>query len=221
MWKFILFTLSIGALVACDMKSKSRQADSDPGLSVVEIEETAAVVQEEVAWNAILSESEIWWRGFKPGGEHEGTVDLDSGTLVFSENNVKGIFMVNMKSIHVKDLEGNMKAKLEDHLLGEDFFDVNKYPMAVFEVTGMEPSENKDYPVHLYGNLSIKDSTHTINFLMKYALMNDTLMAESDRFEIDRTAFGVDYMSKNVFKELKDKFIDDKISLKLKMKFVQ
>ena len=221
MWKLVLFSLSLGAFVACNLKSKSQQQPApevETDVDVVVVEEVEQVAEQ---WYAVASESEIMWRGFKPGGEHEGTVLLEKGSLLFMGDNASGFFEVNMKTIHVTDLEGNMKEKLENHLDSPDFFDIEKYPTATFEITGMEMSDNADYPVRLHGNLAIKDSVQSIHFLMKYALVNDTLVAESDRFKIDRTDFGVDYMSKNIIKELKDKFIHDDISLRMKLKFVK
>ena len=59
--------------------------------------------------------------------------------------------MIDMNSITVLDLEGDYKANLEAHLKGtvdekaDDFFNVNQFPTANFEVTKIgELTNNPD-----------------------------------------------------------------------------
>jgi len=69
-----------------------------------------------------VEKSSIKWVGKKVTGQHDGTINFGSGTLVFEGKKLKGgSFEVNMTSIAVSDLEaGKGKEKLEGHLKSGD-----------------------------------------------------------------------------------------------------
>ncbi len=214
---FCLFAMIIVA-DACNMRSESQK--SEP-MVVVDTEETYTVVSE-TKWDLVPEASVVNWRGFKPGGSHYGTVTPIEGYLLTLDGEPEGgAIEINMESLKVEDLEGEMMYKLENHLKGPDFFDMAKYPKAMFEVTSIKPSDNSQYPYLVRGNMAIKDSIRSIEFIGRYYEVGDTLYVESDTFRIDRTEFGVNYKSKNIFKGLKDNFINDDIELKVNAKFVK
>ena len=125
-----------------------------------------------------------------------------------------------MKSINDEDLEGEKKENLEAHLKGTvegkegDFFNVNKYPTASFELTGMEAMGDHTM---VQGNLTIKDKTNHIEFPANVNMDVDKVMIESKPFTIDRTQWNVNYGSKSVFDNLGDKFINDDIELTISL----
>ncbi len=166
--------------------------------------------------------STIKWEGSKPTATHHGTIKLSSGVLSVHEGKVQaGNFVVDMNSIVDEDLTGDEKANLEAHLKGTakgkegDFFNVQEYPTALFELTGIENNIVK-------GNLTIKDKTNAVEFPAAIVIEGDKLMFTSEPFELDRTKWGVNYGSKSVFPNLGDKFISDtmKITLSLTAKKV-
>lgn len=67
----------------------------------------------------------VEWKGFKPTGQHNGTLAVKSGTLYMKENTpVGGDFVLNMKSVKVLDIQDpEYNGKLTGHLRSADFFD--------------------------------------------------------------------------------------------------
>ena len=117
------------------------------------------------------------------------------------------------------------KAKnLEAHLMGTvegkegDFFNVQEYPEATFEVTGFEMKEGKNW---LTGNLTLKEKTKSIAIPVNMDINNDgsEIKITSEPFTIDRTDWDVNYGSKSVFDNLVgDNVISDDIELQLMVK---
>ncbi len=165
--------------------------------------------------------SSINWEGNKPTGKHLGTINLASGELAAENRNIQsGNFVIDMKSIKNTDLEGDSKANLEAHLMGTvegkegDFFNVKQYPTATFELTSVEGEGGK---VTVNGNLTIKDKTNPISFPAIVSFPGNTVFLKSQEFTIDRTKWGVNYGSKNIFDNLGDKFINDEIKLTIEL----
>lgn len=160
-----------------------------------------------------IAASQIMWEGEKPTGKHNGTINLASGTVYLNNGNVEaGNFVIDMNTINDEDLEGDQKANLEAHLKGTvegkegDFFNVNEYPTAKFEMTGIENNVVK-------GNLTIKEKTNAIEFPATVTMEGDKMMLKSETFEIDRTKWDVNFGSKSMFPNLGDKFINDAIKI--------
>ena len=84
-----------------------------------------------------MKKSSIAWVGKKVTGQHNGTINFSSGTLVFKGKVLKGgEFVVDMNSINTTDLQaGKGKEKLDGHLKADDFFGVEKYPTAKLKIT--------------------------------------------------------------------------------------
>ena len=185
-------------------------------------EETSTASTEAVKYKVNPSESTIEWVGSKPTGEHTGTLSIESGVLQASGAAVEsGSFLINMKSITVTDLEGDEKASLEGHLKGmaegkeDHFFNVEKYPTAAFEITGVSESGGKQM---IDGNLTIRNTKKNISFPATFTQNGDSMLLTSEPFTINRTEWGVNYGSKSIFDNLGDKFIDDDIKLVVKVK---
>jgi len=168
-----------------------------------------------------LSDSKVNWTGKKPGGSHVGYVSLASGELKVDKNEIKGgSFVINLASIVNTDLKDeNMNGKLVGHLKSADFFDVEKFPTARFEITkvtklnGSAAAGSPKSTHNVEGNLTIKGITKKVSFDASINILNGKLSASSLPFTIDRTQWGVNYQSKSVFAELKDQFIYDEIAL--------
>ncbi len=98
--------------------------------------------QNEIRFQLSPTESRVTWEGkdFAGAGKHVGTIQLTMGFLQVSENQVKGDFEMDMKSIHDTDIKDERGRKdLEEHLRSEDFFAVDQFPKAFFNITKIEP----------------------------------------------------------------------------------
>lgn len=175
---------------------------------------------------ADVSRSMIEWLGTKPTGEHTGNIKLSEGELFLNDGQVSGgNFTVDMSSIENYDLEDpEYNQKLVDHLKSADFFDVEKYPVAVFtitEIVSIDPSEVKteDFrPTHrITGNLTMKDITKSISFDAVVVVHEDEVVAYTPQFFINRADWNVQYGSRSFFDDLKDKFIYDDIGMSIKL----
>lgn len=185
----------------------------------------AAVPGEETSQYEIDAEaSTIEWKGTKPTGQHIGTIDILEGMLTASEGEIEsGKVTFDMKTISVKDenISDKSRNNLENHLKGTvegkeaDFFDVNKYPTATFEVTGITEKEGNKV---LQGNLTIKEQTKNIEIPVTTSVEEDQIHLESETFTLDRTDWGVNFGSRSVFDNLGDSFIDDEMELKINVK---
>ncbi|MFT7899451.1 YceI family protein [Tenacibaculum ascidiaceicola] len=201
--------IAIGAVSCKTEKNKTAVSDE-----VKEVAKTENIIN---TYKANVAESTVTWKGSKPTGSHNGVVSLEKGTLEVENGNVKsGEFIIDMTTISCEDLEaGNGKEKLEGHLKASDFFDVEKFPTAKFEVAS---SELKDGKVHVTGNLTLKDVTKSITIPATVTEADDMVTFKSDVFSIDRTDFGVTYKSKKIDAALKDKFINDLMEISFEVK---
>lgn len=160
-----------------------------------------------------VDNSKIVWKGHKVTGSHDGHITLENGTLVFDDKNnlTGGTFTMDMSTLTVTDLEGEMKGKLEGHLKSDDFFGVDKHSKSTFVITKVT-GKNGTYDVK--GNLTIKGITHPNTF--KMIVSNNTAKAD---IKVDRTKYDIQYRSASFFDNLKDKAIYDEFDLIVNLKF--
>lgn len=212
--KIALVSMIIFAAGSC--KEKGENTDVSEAKEVAESTATAS------SFTINTEKSVIKWSASKPGTTHNGTVKLNSGTLSAQERDIQsGNFVIDMNSITDLDLKpGAGKENLEAHLKGtvegkeKDFFNVTEYPTAGFEITGVEGESGN---ITVSGNLTIKDKTQNIEFPAVVSFPGDDVFLKSKPFTIDRTQWDINFMSKSVFDNLKDKFIDDNIELTIEL----
>lgn len=162
--------------------------------------------------------SSIHWVGTKPGGSHHGTIGIKDGSLAINGTElVSGSFTIDMNAIVDEDLtDQKMNEMLVTHLKSADFFDVEKYATSSFAITKVEAVSGNDTITHrISGNLKMKDVEKNITFDAKITKEGDVYKAVTAPFTIDRTQWNVQYGSKSIFADLKDKFIDDNIELQI------
>ena len=169
--------------------------------------------------------SYIKWIGSKPAGSHNGTIAIKSGEMNFDNGMLAtGEFTIDMTSINVEDLEsGKGKEDLENHLKGtvegkeDHFFDVNKYPTSSFAIKTVDKTDGKYI---LNGDLTIKGKSNPVEMVCMISVGADQkeIKLYCAPFKIDRTKWGIEFMSKSIFDDLKDKFIDDEIELEIMLK---
>lgn len=159
-----------------------------------------------------VSKSTVTWKGYKVTGEHEGTINLESGVLMFDGKTLTGgKFTMDMTSINTTDLEGDYKGKLDGHLKSADFFGVDKHPTAKFEIT---KAVKKGDVYTVTGDLTIKSITNPITFDM--TVKGNSATAS---LKIDRAKYDVRYGSGSFFDNLGDKTIYDEFDLNVNLMF--
>lgn len=185
-------------------------------------QETATPVeatQQAVTYNVVTAETSIDWVGAKPAGKHTGTLSVSAGSVVVDGGKlISGEFTLDMNSINVTDLQGDDKMYLEGHLKGtakpedaDHFFNVTKFPTGTFVLKAFDGTT-------VSGDLTIKGTTKPVSFPAKVTVSDSEVSLVSETFTINRVDFGVNYGSKSIFDNLKDKFINDEIELVVKAK---
>jgi polyisoprenoid-binding protein YceI len=120
-------------------------------------EETSASVQNGT-FSADLTASTVGWKGVMLGvKEHTGFVSLSGAEFTLTDGAVTGgKFTVDLNSIALTDSaydENSTREKLLGHLTSPDFFSVEAFPTATFEITGAEGNT-------VTGNLTIRGITN-------------------------------------------------------------
>lgn len=215
-----LFLACIAILSITQISCKKAEGEK---AAVADAATVVAAVGQEVPVN--VASSVVNWEGAKPTGTHTGTISLSEGMITIKEGGVAGgSFILDMNSITVTDIEGDMKANLEGHLKGlasdkaDDFFNTPKYPTGKFEITKVTNLENDAEGTHLvYGNLTLKDVTKEVGFKANIAVNGTDVTVSTPSFTIDRTQWGIQYGSKTIFDNLGDKFINDEIGLTINL----
>ena len=158
--------------------------------------------------------STINWVGKKVTGEHSGTINVKSGTLIFKKTILAGgtisVDMTTINTTDIKDAKG--KANLDGHLKADDFFGTANYPTAVIVFKKIATKPNGVYTIT--ADLTIKGTTDKIVFDM-----TTTANTATTSLKVDRTKYGIKYSSGNFFKDLGDKVISDEFELNVALKF--
>jgi polyisoprenoid-binding protein YceI len=178
---------------------------------------------------AATDASVITWQASKPTGTHNGTLQLVSGEVYIKDDSLKaGSFVLDMTSVNVLDLSGDEKGYLEAHLRGtaedgqgvDDFFNTKQYPTGTFEITSAMPSAEAGANYMVKGNLTLKGVTKEVSFPANVTVAGGEVTVTAVPFTINRTEWGITYQSKNIFKNLGDKFIDDNITIGIQMRAI-
>ncbi len=178
------------------------------------------------AYSLSVEKSTLHWKGTKPGGGHYGVVEMVQGDVVTDGKTITGgSFTIHMNTIECHDLDNEaMNARLVSHLKSEDFFHVEKYPEALFRITDVRPADHSkdgkaDITHTIDGELTIKGITRAISFPARISPSGNTLFATTQDIVLDRTQWNVNHMSKKVFSNLADRFIDDEMIISLDLRF--
>lgn len=219
MKNFMQLTLASVLMLSVVACKKTDGAKAETNAAATE----AAMTGKEYTVNT--SASKVIWEGTKPAGAHTGTVDVSAGSVSVQDGNITGgEFTLDMTSITVTDLTGDGKADLEGHLKGmgtdnkDHFFNVATYPTAKFAITKVTKLMGNPEATHLiYGNLTMRDVTKEVGFNANVQMDDQKLVVVTPMFMIDRTEWGIKYGSKKFFDDLKDKFINDEMGIKISL----
>ena len=197
-------------MIGCGKEESKKQLIKDTSMEV----SSTTSQDSDTLWVDKLN-SNVQWIGRKVTGEHSGRIQLAGGFIVKGDGKLNsGEILMNMQSITVDDIENpKWNQKLVDHLKNDDFFNSEKYPTAKFVFSEFK---GKGADTHVKGNMTIRDKTVALNFVLNTVIDADSSYA-SGSINIDRSLFGVKYGSGSFFKGLGDEMIMDEFSLNFKL----
>jgi len=173
----------------------------------------SAILNGQEKLTADNSKTTLSWIGEKVTGQHAGTVKLQSGWINWQDNKIlSGEFLIDMKTI----IDADSNPKLMGHLKSDDFFGVEKFPVARLAITGSTAFDKGSAVVK--GTLTIKGITNPIEFKTLTQKKDDGTWFYAN-IVVDRTKFGVRYGSGSFFDNLGDKAIYDEFNLKVALFF--
>jgi len=159
------------------------------------------------------AKSSINWLAKKVTGQHNGTINLKDGALVFKGKKlIGGTFTADMTSVTATDLTGEYLGKLNGHLKSEDFFNTAKFTTATLVFKTVTAKGADAYTVT--GDLTIKGITKAVTFTLA-----TTANSATTKFMVDRTVYDIKYGSKSFFESIGDKAIDNEFELAVALKF--
>jgi len=137
---------------------------------------------------------------------HTGYVKFSSGYVLATEEKiVNGNFAVLMDSIVDLDIDYElMNEVLENTLKSKDFFWIEEFPHAHFDL--LKVGQTSGDSCEVIGNLTIKDISRQIRFKSKIDINDPVIIAQSERFSINRTQWGLTIYSEN-FKQTDKSFL--------------
>lgn len=214
----IMLFAAIAFMTACSSPETGEKIEAQD--ATAEAAEASAAAQDFAVNTAT---SVINWVGKKSFTQdlHTGTMNLSDGMLAVEGGNLTaGKFTIDMASIKNTDLEDEEKAgQLVGHLSSPDFFDVAKYPNAMFEITDVAAVTGDMTMTHnITGNLTMMDSTKQVTLPANVAIADGKLTATTPEFTIDRTQWGIVYGGSEAAKLLnlaKERIISEDITLKI------
>ncbi len=167
-----------------------------------------------------IQTSRLEWIGRNDNKRHNGSIAIAGGELVVCNGKpTKGRIQVDMRSISDFDLQDeSWNSLLIRHLKSDDFFSVDLFPNAGFELTGWEtlPEATPGTPNGVAaGLLTIKDVTRPLRFPADISPAEDGSLKAHAVFDIDRTQWNVNYGSGKLYERLGMHLVHDLISLEL------
>lgn len=161
--------------------------------------------------------SNIEWTGYKVLGQHSGDLKLESGKIAFDSNGnlTGGNFAIDMSSLTVTDIEGEMAQKLAGHLHSADFFNSAEFPTAQLTIKKVI-SRGKTGEYKIIADLTIKGITREIKFNAVTSTEKDQMVLAADII-IDRSDFDIRYGSGSFFDSLGDNTIYDEFDVSVKL----
>lgn len=161
---------------------------------------------ETTKFEIVSAKSNIDWTGRKVTGAHNGTINIKEGQLLLNNDQLTGgKIIIDTSTIKILDItDPDTNAQFAGHLASDDFFSIEKFPTAAFEITSAKQQSNNNY--YLEGNLTIKGITHPASLESAVKNNGDSLNL-SGKLIVDRTLYGIKFRSGNFFKDLGDTLI--------------
>lgn len=178
------------------------------------------VVVRDGTYQIDTEKSVIEWTGRNINNRHYGRIALSGGEVVVSKGlPLSGRFVLDMTSITNLDLQDEgWRGMLHQHLKSDDFFDVERYPEATFELRGAAPiaAATPGTPnVEIAGLLTVKDTARPLCFPAMVAAQEDGALKAQAALDLDRTLWNISYGSGRLFERLGMHLVHDLISIEL------
>lgn len=167
--------------------------------------------------------SKVEWKGYKvfksESTSHFGTIKFESGDVTVNEGKLEsGKFVADMNSLTSVDLkdDADQLGKLNGHLKSGDFFEVEKFPTASFEITKVTPATEGDYNTLLDGNLTIKGISKPVQFKANVSVKDGEVSVATEPKDIKREEFGVKFQA-----PAENGVIKDEVTLQINVKALE
>lgn len=167
--------------------------------------------------------SKVEWKGYKvfksESTSHFGTIKFESGDVTVKDGKLEsGKFVADMASLTSVDLKDDAEqlGKLNGHLKSGDFFEVEKFPTASFEITKVTPSTEGDYNTLLDGNLTIKGISKPVQLKANVSVKNGEVSVATEPKDIKREEFGVKFQA-----PAENGVIKDEVTLQISVKALE
>jgi polyisoprenoid-binding protein YceI len=160
------------------------------------------------------------WTGRNLNNRHYGRIAIQGAELVLAGGGLSaGNIVLDMTSITNTDLQDPVwNGMLIRHLKSDDFFGVERFPTASFNLTGWDPEGGASPEASsgtATGDLTIRDVTRPVSFPAIVAPQPDGSVKAHAAFDIDRTHWNISYGSFRLFERLGMHLVHDTISLEL------
>lgn len=167
--------------------------------------------------------SKVEWKGYKifksESTSHFGTITFESGDVTVKDGKLEsGKFVADMNSLTSVDLKDDKDQleKLNGHLKSGDFFEVEKFPTASFEITKVAPATEGDYNTLLDGNLTIKGISKPVQFKANVSVKDGEVSVATEPKDIKREEFGVKFQA-----PAENGVIKDEVTLQINVKALE
>ena len=172
--------------------------DNSKSKSKVSIEKTESIILPKGEYQIDKTKSVVRWIGRTPVKFHDGTIDIQEGNFSVDDNGIlNGNIIIDMESINCTDLSGGGKKSLEEHLMNDDFFSVNKFKTSKINISSeMKPNNGL---IDFKGSLEIKNISNPISFKSSINKTPEGKYTASSKLTFDRSMYNVKYKSKSFF----------------------
>lgn len=151
--------------------------------------------------------SRVEFVGRKVTASHEGRFDQFTGTLDLDPEHVENSrvnLVIQMGSVQVEP------ARLRNHLMSPDLFNVAQFPTATFTTTSIRPGGAEGATHTVTGNLTLHGQTRSVTFPARLAVTPAAATATAE-FTINRRDFGI------IYPGMPDDLIRDDVTIRLNL----
>jgi polyisoprenoid-binding protein YceI len=127
--------------------------------------------------------------------QHKGKIKVKKGTITFVGDSLNKVSIsMNMKTITNEDIPNKLlKGTLENILKSPDFFNVEKYPEATFNIYRYKGEKDNLYLIT--GDIHLLRNDICSTFPVEIIRNKDSIFVQSKPIILDRTDWGIYYLS--------------------------
>ena len=166
-------------------------------------------------------QSSIEWSGRNRNSTHFGTLQFTKGGLEIINSTLTGTLEVDMNSIENINLAGDeLQPVLIAHLKSDDFFDVERFPVAQLSINSGKLTEEPyltSANCEISATLDLHGVSRELLFNATISPAEDSVLAIEAHFDIDRTRWGIIYGSTRFNEHLGMHTVFDTISIQLRL----